>query len=119
MNSIAIVGGGPAGLVTAIALARRGIRTTVFDRDAHPEVAPRFNPDRSYTIDITGHGLRALRYIDATSYFDARMLPFKGIQYRGKVVQDWPTAPVRSCRRCGGRCPASRSRPARSPTTSP
>ena len=89
MGDIAIVGGGPAGLVTAIALARRGIRTTVFDRDAHPEVAPRFNPDRSYTIDITGHGLRALRYIDATSYFDARMLPFKGIQYHGKVVQDW------------------------------
>ena len=90
VGDIAIVGGGPAGLVTAIALARRGIRTTVFERDAHPEVAPRFNPDRSYTIDITGHGLRALRYIDATSYFDARMLPFKGIQFHGKVVQDWP-----------------------------
>jgi 2-polyprenyl-6-methoxyphenol hydroxylase-like FAD-dependent oxidoreductase len=51
---------------------------------------PRFNPDRSYTIDITGHGLRALRSVDATSYFDARMLPFKGIQYHGRVVQDWP-----------------------------
>ena len=87
---IAIIGGGPSGLVAALALARRGVRTTVFERDPHPEVAPRFNPDRSYTIDITGHGLQALRYVDATSYFDARMLPFKGIQYEGRVVQDWP-----------------------------
>ncbi|HYN07029.1 MAG TPA: NAD(P)-binding protein [Vicinamibacterales bacterium] len=62
---IALVGGGPASLVAAIGLARRGIRTSVFERDAHPEIAPRFNPDRSYTIDISGHGLKALRHIDA------------------------------------------------------
>ena len=37
---IAIVGGGPAGLVAAIALAREGIETTVLERDAHPELAP-------------------------------------------------------------------------------
>jgi kynurenine 3-monooxygenase len=89
-GTIAIVGGGPAGLVAAIALARRGIRTTVLERDAHPELAPRFNPDRSYTIDITGHGLRALRHIDATGYFDDRLLPFKGIQYEDRVVEAWP-----------------------------
>ena len=71
---IAIVGCGPAALVLAIALARRGIRTTLFERDAHPEVAPRFNPDRSYTIDISGHGLRALRHIDACSCFDDRLI---------------------------------------------
>jgi thioredoxin reductase len=52
--TIALVGGGPAALVAAIALARRGIRTSVFERDTHPEIAPRFNPDRSYTIDISG-----------------------------------------------------------------
>jgi kynurenine 3-monooxygenase len=86
---IAIVGGGPAGLVAAIALARRGIPTTVLERDAHPDLAPRFNPDRSYTIDITGHGLRALRHIDATSYFDARLMPFRGLQYQDRVVEDW------------------------------
>ena len=62
IGRIAIVGGGPACLVAAIALARRGISTTVLERDAHPELAPRFSPDRSYTIDITGHGLRALQF---------------------------------------------------------
>ncbi|PYT26540.1 MAG: hypothetical protein DMG57_21300 [Acidobacteria bacterium] len=83
MTDNAIVGGSPAALVLAIALARRGIPTTVFERDAHPEVAPRFNPDRSYTIDISGHGLRALRHIDGCSYFDDRMIPFKGLKIPG------------------------------------
>ena len=46
-------------------------------------------PIASYTIDITGHGLRALRYVDATSYFDERMLAFNGIQYRGRVLEGW------------------------------
>src|SRR5262245_19519442 len=63
--TIALVGGGPAALVAAIALAPPGIRTAMFERDPHPEIAPRFNPDR--TIDISGHGLKALRHIDAWS----------------------------------------------------
>ena len=88
-GSVAIVGGGPAGIVTAIALARRGIRSTVFERDQHPLRAPRWNADRCYTIDVTGHGLRALRYVEATPYLDARMLRFEGIQQQGRVVDRW------------------------------
>ena len=84
-TSIAIVGAGPSGLVAAIALARRGIRTSVFERDTHPGIAPRFNPDRSYTIDISGHGLKALRHIDACSYFDDRMIRFKGLKIPGEL----------------------------------
>lgn len=87
--AIAIVGGGPSGLVLAIALARRGVRTTVFERDVHPEAAPRFNPDRSYTIDISGHGLRALRHIDACSQFDDRMIRFKGLKLPGGATSEW------------------------------
>lgn len=87
--NIALVGGGPASLVAAIALARRGIRTTVFERDKHPEEALRFNPDRSYTIDISGHGLKALRHIDACAYFDERMIPFKGLKLPGGRVEEW------------------------------
>jgi 2-polyprenyl-6-methoxyphenol hydroxylase-like FAD-dependent oxidoreductase len=86
---IAIVGGGPASLVLAIALARRGVRTAVFERDAHPEVAPRFNPDRSYTIDISGHGLRALRHIEAGPYFDDRLIRFKGLKLPGGATEEW------------------------------
>jgi kynurenine 3-monooxygenase len=86
---VALVGGGPAALVAAIALARRGMRTAIFERDAHPEVAPRFNPDRSYTIDISGHGLKALRHIDACAYFDARMIRFKGLKIPGGRTEEW------------------------------
>src|SRR3954467_14439630 len=60
-GSVAVVGGGPAGIVMAIALARRGIRPTGFERDQHPMLSPRCQADRCYTIDVTGHGLRALR----------------------------------------------------------
>lgn len=76
---IGILGGGPAGLVLAISLARRGIGTVVFERDVHPEEAPRFDAERSYTIDISGHGIKAIRYIEASIEFDQRMIPFKGL----------------------------------------
>ena len=87
--SVAIIGAGPSGLVAAIALARRGIRTSVFERDQHPEVAPRFNPDRSYTIDISGHGLKAIRHIDAAQAFDDRMIAFKGLKLPDGRTEEW------------------------------
>ena len=86
---IALIGAGPAALVAAIALARRGVRTSVFERDPHPETAPRFNPDRSYTIDISGHGLKAIRHIDASRSFDERMIPFKGLKIPGGRTEEW------------------------------
>jgi kynurenine 3-monooxygenase len=89
MSSIAIVGGGPAGLTCAIALARRGIPSTVFEREGHPETTRRFHPDRSHPIDITGHGLRALRHIDAVGHFEAQMTTFRGIKYKNRVVDPW------------------------------
>ncbi|MFC9352531.1 FAD-dependent oxidoreductase [Arthrobacter sp. NPDC057013] len=88
-GSIAILGVGPAGLVLAIALARRGLPATVIERDVPPDVAPRFNPDRSYTIDISGHGLKALRHIDATAEFDRRMFRFRGLKIPGRGTEEW------------------------------
>ncbi|MEO1286426.1 MAG: NAD(P)/FAD-dependent oxidoreductase [Chloroflexota bacterium] len=89
-SKIIIIGGGPAGLVSAIAFARRGISTTVIEKLAHPDIAPRFDPNRSYTIDITGHGLKALRYIDADAEFEQKLIPFKGIRlYGSNLVEAW------------------------------
>lgn len=41
----------------------------------------KFNPDRSYTIDITGHGYTAIKYANLVDAFDAGMIPFKGINF--------------------------------------
>ena len=83
-GTIAILGAGPAGLVLAISLARRGLSATVIERDVPPDNAPRFNPDRSYTIDISGHGLKALRHIEAVAEFDRRIFRFKGLKIPGR-----------------------------------
>ncbi len=89
-SNIAIIGAGPAGLVSAIAFARSGITTKVIEKLEHPEIAQRFDPNRSYTIDITGHGLKALRYIDACSEFEQQMTPFKGIRLYGhRFAEAW------------------------------
>lgn len=79
--SVGVVGAGPAGLTLAAALAQQGgFEVSVFDRaDDHFSVET-YNPDRSYTIDITGHGLRAARHIDITDRFDAELIHFKGLK---------------------------------------
>jgi 2-polyprenyl-6-methoxyphenol hydroxylase-like FAD-dependent oxidoreductase len=88
-KSIAILGAGPAGLTSALALARRGgFEITVYEQEEDHMTAPRFNPDRSYTIDITGHGLKALKYCDATDRFDKELLQFKGIKIRALYKTD-------------------------------
>lgn len=82
-------GAGPAGLVLAISLARRGLSATVIERDVPPDIAPRLNPDRSYTIDISGHGLKALRHIEAVAEFDRRIFRFKGLKIPGRGTEEW------------------------------
>ena len=79
--NIAVVGAGPAGLTFACALAQAGgYQIQLFDRDQdHGEVAT-YNPNRSYTIDITGHGFNAARAIGITERFDADLIAFKGIK---------------------------------------
>ncbi|KAF0709239.1 hypothetical protein As57867_006020, partial [Aphanomyces stellatus] len=79
---VAIIGAGPAGLTLAIALTKYHphIHVSIFDRADDHSLAPTFNPSRSYTIDITGHGAKALRYINATDRFDRELIKFKGMK---------------------------------------
>ena len=80
---IAIVGAGPAGLTLALALAARpSLHVDVFERAADHRSSATFNPDRSYTIDITGHGLKAARYVGLTRTLDHSLIPFLGIRAR-------------------------------------
>ena len=50
---IAIVGAGPAGLTCGLTLARRGIESTIAERGGNHLETATYNPNRSYTIDIT------------------------------------------------------------------
>ncbi|NIB43068.1 FAD-dependent monooxygenase [Pseudomaricurvus alkylphenolicus] len=87
--SVAIIGGGPAGLVFAISLARRGVSSIIFEAMENPLNIRKYNPSRSYAIDMTGHGLKAIRYIDAVEDFDKALIPFNGMKLNGKTVTNW------------------------------
>jgi 2-polyprenyl-6-methoxyphenol hydroxylase-like FAD-dependent oxidoreductase len=91
LSSVAIIGAGPAGLALALSLARRGSGgdVVVFDRAEDHDTAPRYNPDRSYTIDITGHGARALEYMGVTRRFDKELIKFRGIRIKA-LAKDEP-----------------------------
>ncbi len=79
--SVAIAGGGPAGLTLAAALAQQGgFEIAVYERAEDHFRAETYNPDRSYTIDMTGHGVRAAGFIGITDRFDTGLIHFKGLK---------------------------------------
>jgi len=89
--NVAIVGAGPAGLTLALALAARrdDVKFTVFERGPSHLVAETFNPDRSYTIDITGHGANAARYVGVAGRFDKELIQFLGIDIHFNPLPRW------------------------------
>ena len=78
---IAIIGAGPAGLTCGLALARRGIDITIVERGGDHLEAATYNPNRIYTIDITGHGKKAVDHVGATKRFDQELIRFRGLKY--------------------------------------
>ncbi|MEO0440672.1 MAG: FAD-dependent monooxygenase, partial [Pseudomonadota bacterium] len=88
-GKIAIIGCGPAGIMSAISFARRGVETVVIEANGDPSTAPSYNPDRSYAIDVTGHGLNAIAHIDAVEDFDWELIRFKGIDAGKGGIHPW------------------------------
>lgn len=79
--SVAIVGGGPAGLTLAAALAQQGgFEIAVYERAEDHFRAETYNLDRSYTIDMTGHGVRAAGFIRITDRFNTGFIHFKRLK---------------------------------------
>lgn len=77
----AVIGAGPAGLTLAFALSKReNVHITVFEKGPDHREAPSYNPLRSYTIDITGHGARAVKYLNMNERFSRDLIRFKGIR---------------------------------------
>ena len=61
MIDVLVVGAGPAGLSTAAALAKRGARVRVLDRDEAPGGVPRHS-------DHPGYGWRETRVLSGPAY---------------------------------------------------
>ena len=75
--NVVIIGGGPAGLASAIMLARRGYTNVkVFDRLPEPSapddasVWNDFETGRNYNIGVSGRGQRALAELDVLTKID-------------------------------------------------
>jgi kynurenine 3-monooxygenase len=78
---IGIIGAGPAGLTLALALSKRkNFFIKVFEKSPDHRNSPTFNPLRSYTIDITGHGAKAVKYVGLKERFNSDLIHFKGIR---------------------------------------
>ena len=78
---VAIIGAGPAGLTCGLALAKRGLEIKIFERGDNHLDAATYNPNRSYTIDITGHGKKAAEHVGVTERFNRDLIRFRGLQY--------------------------------------
>ncbi len=75
-NKVCIIGAGPAGLTLALCLVRRGnFRVTLVEQRGDHALASTYEPGRSYAIDVTGHGLKAMRYAGVMDKRD--LMPFK------------------------------------------
>ena len=72
---VAIVGGGPAGLATAIEAARRGLSTVLFERQALPV-------DKACGEGLMPYGVKALQRMGALALIDSNARKsFLGIRY--------------------------------------
>ena len=79
---IAILGGGLAGHLLALVLARRGLAVTVYDRGPAPDAA-QHGGGRSINLALAARGMHALEQVEALDSIRPLLLPM-----RGRIVHD-------------------------------
>lgn len=77
LPSVAIAGGGPAGLLVALLLSRQGLSIDVFEEDT-PTRSLDWNP-RSYTISLNSRGQAALDAAGVLSRVQLAALPRRAV----------------------------------------
>ena len=82
MNGTGILGGGPAGLLMAILLARRGEQVCVYERRPDPRAA-QAEAGRSINLAMAARGLRALEIAGVLPRLQALLVPMRGRMLHG------------------------------------
>jgi kynurenine 3-monooxygenase len=77
MTRVAIVGGGPAGSLLAILLARLGLAPVVFERGAPFTAGPQTG-GRSINLALAARGIEALRHADIAAEVAELLIPMRG-----------------------------------------
>jgi len=81
-----VVGAGPAGLLIAILLARRGARVTVHERRTDPRATPP-EAGRSINLALAARGLAALEAAGLLASLDDLLVPMRGRQLHENGTQ--------------------------------
>jgi kynurenine 3-monooxygenase len=77
VREVTLVGGGLAGALLALMLARRGVRVTVYERRADVR-ADRIEEGRSINLALSARGIHALRCVGLDAEVLAHTIPMRG-----------------------------------------
>jgi len=77
MNRITLLGGGCAGPLMAIMLARRGMDVTVLERRADPRSNP-VPAGRSINLALAARGMAALEHAEVATHLEGLLVPMHG-----------------------------------------
>ncbi|KAH8070177.1 FAD-binding domain-containing protein [Aureococcus anophagefferens] len=89
---VVVIGGGPAGLATAIGFGNFGHKATVIEKRASPADIGTVDRDRSYPVDVTARGMAALKALE----IDEAELRGRGFLhvFRGHAAMDGATGRI-------------------------
>ena len=77
MREVTLVGGGLAGALLALMLARKGLRVTVYERRADVRV-DQIEEGRSINLALSARGIHALSLVGLDAEVLARAIPMRG-----------------------------------------
>ncbi|MBM3980404.1 MAG: hypothetical protein FJ304_08970, partial [Planctomycetes bacterium] len=77
VRDVTLVGGGLAGSLLALMLARRGVRVTVFERRADQR-AEQVEEGRSINLALSARGIHALTQVGLDAEVLSRAIPMRG-----------------------------------------